>query len=296
MKVNKQLIQTITEIPENLSEPSNKQITITPENGNAPPKIPRWKKIFLRFLQNGLSLRKAFILSLIVTSGIVGLRFFEVFEWLELKTFDHFMQTRFLLENKDNRLLIVAVTDDDIKAQDKRGELGYGNSLRDPSLDKLLTILQQYKPRVIGLDFYRPKPVVDNNKTPTLVKNLQQNNIVTVCKAPDTDEKGDRIPSTEVLPPPEIKSDIPEKVGFSDFITDMDDHVRRHLMAQDIIPGTECRTKQSFSLLLARRYLEQESEGKQKYKITIKSGEYPRIGDVTFPTVEFFTGGYQGID
>ncbi len=214
MKVNKQLIQTITEIPENLSEPSNKQITITPENGNAPPKIPRWKKIFLRFLQNGLSLRKAFILSLIVSSGIVGLRFFEVFEWLELKTFDHFMQTRFLLENKDNRLLIVAVTDDDIKAQDKRGELGYGNSLRDPSLDKLLTILQQYKPRVIGLDFYRPKPVVDNNKTPTLVKNLQQNNIVTVCKAPDTDEKGDRIPSTEVLPPPEIKSDIPELVCY----------------------------------------------------------------------------------
>ncbi|MEM7553930.1 MAG: CHASE2 domain-containing protein [Cyanobacteria bacterium P01_A01_bin.84] len=301
--------QPIPKTPEQVNpKSSKKQITITPQitpqvtpqNRNNPPQVPRWRKIFLRFVGNDLSLRKAFILSLIVTTGVVGLRFFTVFEWLELKAFDHFMQLRFIPEDEDNSLLIVKITDNDIQAQDRRGELGYGNSLRDSSLDKLLTILQEHKPRVIGLDFYRSKSVVDKNKTPNLVKRLQQNNIVTVCKAPLTDEEGKPILSSEIPPPPEIKSldNLQEKVGFSDFIRDIyiDNHVRRHLMAQDIIPGTECRTKESFSLLLARRYLEQEPEGEKKYKITIKSGEHPRIGDVTFPAVESFTGGYQGIN
>lgn len=290
--------QSIKKIPENLSESksANEQIKEIPPNGKNPPKIPKWRKIFLRFLQNGLSLRKAFVLSLVVTSGIVGLRFFAVFEWLELKTFDHFMQARLKEEKEDNRLLIIAITDDDIKAQDKRGEKGFGSSLRDPSLDKLLGILEQHQPRVIGIDLYRAFPV--DNKTPDLVKRLQQKNIVTVCKAPVTNEEGNPIASSEIPPPPEIKmsKNLGERVGFSDFITDVDDHVRRHLMAQDIIPGTECRTKESFSLLLARSYLQQELEGNKQYKLTITPGENPRLGKVVFNTVQFFTGGYQGVD
>ncbi|GAA6622321.1 CHASE2 domain-containing protein [Scytonema sp. NUACC26] len=252
------------------------------------------RELFLRFLKSGSSIRKAFIISLIVTSGLVGVRFFAVLEWLELKTFDHLMQARLLEEKEDNRLVIVAIADRDILEQDKRREKGYGNSLRDPSLNKLLAILEQHKPRLIGLDLYRAFRA--DSAIPDLVNRLQQKNIVTVCKVPATDEEGNTI-APGVPPAPEIVSleNVREKVGFSDFVTDTDGHVRRHLMAQDIIPGTECRTKESFSLLLARRYLEQEQDNK-KYKAIIREGENPRIGNFTFPVVQSFTSGYQGID
>ncbi len=288
---------TPTSSPEISESPSsNEQIPEIPTSENPALQKTKLSQIFLRFLQNGLSLRKVFVLSVIVTSGLVGLRFFAVFEWLELKSFDHFMQTRLLEEKPDNRLLIVSITDEDIKAQDRRGELGFGQSLRDPSLNELLDILQQHQPRVIGLDLYRAFPV-DAKKIPTLVKRLQEKNVVTVCKVPGTDSEGNTIRGSGIPPAPEIKSlgNVGEKVGFSDFVTDVDSHVRRHLMAQALVEGTECQTKESFSLLLARRYLQQEPGGESKYKITIQSGENPRIGKVTFPTVEFFTGGYQGI-
>ena len=153
--------QSIAKISENSpqSKPPNEIITEPPQRDRSPSKEPQLRKILPRFLRNGLSLRKVLVISLIVTTGLVGLRFFAVFEWLELKTFDHLMRSRLLEEDEEDRLLIVKITDDDIKAQDERGETGYGSSLRDPSLDQLLDILGQYKPRVIGLDFYRRFPV-----------------------------------------------------------------------------------------------------------------------------------------
>jgi hypothetical protein len=51
--------QQTVQIPEHFSESksSKKQIIITPENRNNPPKIPKWRNIFLGFVWNDLSIR-----------------------------------------------------------------------------------------------------------------------------------------------------------------------------------------------------------------------------------------------
>ena len=173
-------------------------------------------------------------------------------------------------------------------AQDKRGEKGYGNSLRDPSLNRLLQILEQHHPRLIGLDLYRTFPA--DSSVPGLAERLKQKQIVAVCKVPKTDEQGNQIGSGSA-PPQEVTS-----FGFSDFITDRDDTLRRHLMAQDQLPGAECGTTESFSLSLARHYLEQELGSSVNYRDPIKSGENLRLGGVVFQQLQPFTVGYQDVD
>jgi len=55
-------------------------------------------------------------------------------------------------EGPDPRLLVVAVTEEDIRA--------LGNwPASDQTLDQLFQRLEQYQPRVIGLDIYRDLPV-----------------------------------------------------------------------------------------------------------------------------------------
>lgn len=252
-----------------------------------PEPVAAIKPIRKSWLKN-LNLRKILVVSLTVTGVLIGLRFFGLLEELELKTYDQLMRSRSLYEKEDTRLVIVKITDEDIMAQDARGEKGYGNSLRDPSLSKLLNTLQQHQPRLIGLDLYRAFPT-DSNVT-GLEGQLKQNNIVGVCKVPKTDEQGNKIGSG-VAPPKEVKS-----VGFSDFVTDKDETVRRHLMAQDRVVGSVCATTQSFSLVLARRYLEQELGKNINYIDPINSQDNLRLGNFIFPQLQPFTGGYQDVD
>ncbi|MBW4593281.1 MAG: CHASE2 domain-containing protein [Brasilonema angustatum HA4187-MV1] len=246
----------------------------------------RTKGIHLSLLRR-FNLKTVFTASLTITVALVGLRFFGVLESLELKTFDHLIQLR-PDEGIDKRLLIVKITDDDILAQDKRGEKGQG-SLRDPSLNRLLQILEQHKPRLIGIDLYRPFSADSN--IPDFLKRLGQNNIIAVCKVPIIDEQGN--PQKEVAPPKEVST---ENISFSDFVSDTDDTVRRHLMFQDWVPGAKCRTEESFSFMLARRYLEQELKENSNYQDTLTSGNNLQLGGVVFPQLQPFTGGYQDVD
>jgi CHASE2 domain-containing sensor protein len=225
--------------------------------------------------------------SLPVTVALVGLRFFGVLEGLELKAFDHFIQLR-PDEGIDKRLLIVKITDEDILAQDARGEKGQG-SLRDRSLNRLLEILEQHKPRLIGIDLYRPFSADSNVQG--LLKRLGQNNIIAVCKVPTIDDQGNQ--HKEVAPPKEISA---ENISFSDFVSDTDDTVRRHLMVQDSVSGAKCRTEQSFSFMLARRYLEQKLKENTNYQNPLTSKNNLQLGDVVFPQLQPFTGGYQDVD
>jgi len=255
---------------------------LTPPGSSSPHPSARlspasWLKSHLKTLLTA---------SLPVTVALVGLRFFGVLEGLELKTFDHFIQLR-PDEGIDKRLLIVKITDEDILAQDARGEKGQG-SLRDPSLNRLLEKLEQHKPRLIGIDLYRPFSADSN--VPGLLKRLERNNIIAVCKVPTIDEQGN--PQQEVAPPKEVSA---ENIGFSDFVSDTDDTVRRHLMVQDSVSGAKCRTEESFSFMLARRYLEQELKN-TNYQNPLESGNNLQLGGVVFPQLQPFTGGYQDVD
>ncbi|MDF5725604.1 MAG: CHASE2 domain-containing protein [Rhizonema sp. PD37] len=244
------------------------------------------KKVY-PILPNRSSFRRIFIVSLAVTGTLIGLRFFGALQSIELKAFDILMQIR-PDEGIDKRLLIVKITDEDILAQDKRGERGQG-SLRDPSINSLLAALEQHKPRLIGLDLYRPFSA--DPSVLGLSKRLQQKNFFAVCKAPTIKDERNSYP--EVAPPPEVP---PENIGFSDFVSDTDGIVRRHLMLQEQVSGTNCHTQQSFSLLLARRYLEQELGKRSDYQDPLQSGVDLKLDGIVFPKLQYFTGGYQDVD
>lgn len=223
--------------------------------------------------------RKAFFVSAVITSFVVGVRHLGVLQQLELQAFDHLNQLR-PIEGPDPRLLVVTINEADIQAQSQ--ESGQG-SLSERSLLRLLEKLQQYQPRTVGLDIYRPLPVQPNY--PNLKTRLEQNNsLIGVCKVsdPEVDELG-------VAPPPEIPK---QRLGFSDAIADGDNNtVRRQLLHLTPPLASRCGTKYAFSLQLALHYLDTKGISA---KVTPEG--YLQFGDVVFKQLKSHTGGYQNID
>jgi CHASE2 domain-containing sensor protein len=159
---------------------------------------------------------------------------------LELAIYDRSIQTR-PIEPTDPRLLIVTLTDEDVRTQRRQTASG---SISDSALTKLLQILVTAKPKAIGLDIYRDFEA----KLPTLKSQLADNDrLFTICKRPDLQHD-----TTGVAPAAEAPL---EAVGFSDFVQDYDGAVRRHLIAMDPKSTSQCQAGNAFSSLLAMRYL-----------------------------------------
>jgi CHASE2 domain-containing sensor protein len=207
---------------------------------------------------------------------------------MELKALDHLMQMRLLNEGSDRRLVVVQITDQDITDQINRRELGMG-SLKDMSLNRLLEKLQKFQPRLIGLDLYRD--FAPNTGESGLGARLLQPNVYTVCKVPETNNKGEKS-NNGIDPPPGLPL---ARIGFSDFIADADKVVRRQLLTQNELEGTACRTAQSLSLLLARRYLELTPGQNSQYVNPLVTDANLQLGKTSFESLQPFTGGYQDV-
>ena len=91
--------------------------------------------------------RTILVTSLGVTALVLGARQLGWLQQRELQAYDQMMVLR-PPEPKDNRILIVTVTEKDLQK--------YGNELSDEIINKLLRKIQSYKPRVIGLHIKRP--------------------------------------------------------------------------------------------------------------------------------------------
>ena len=76
--------------------------------------------------------------------------------------------------------------------------------------------------------------------------------------------------------------------------------VRRYLVTQqsDTVKDSPCVAQQSFSLLLAQRYLQLEKIGNQyQYQNPFKAdNSLLKLGQTVFPYIQPFTGGYQDVD
>lgn len=202
------------------------------------------------------------LVSLVVTVGVTGIRPLSWMQVWELSVYDQMLQQR-PDEGSDPRLLIVEVTDADIEAQQQNGELLERRSqstqsfnqpveisLSDQSLTRLLGVLEQHQPRVIGLDIYRDFPV-DPNQAELAARLGHTPGLITVCKAEDFDDP--TIPS--INPPPEVP---PDRVGFSDFREDSDGILRRHLLGMLPLLRTQasrCNVERAFSVQIAAEYL-----------------------------------------
>jgi CHASE2 domain-containing sensor protein len=194
---------------------------------------------------------------------------------LELAIYDRLIQNR-PIEPTDPRLLIVTLTDEDVRTQRRQTASG---SISDSSLDKLLQILVKAQPKAIGLDIYRDF----ETKLPSLKSQLADNDrLFTICKRPDVQHD-----STGVAPAPEAP---PEAVGFSDFVQDYDGAVRRHLMAMNPKSTSQCQSGNAFSSLLAMRYL-------ADLNIPIQFAQNSlQIGQQSIVPLEENAGGYAAQD
>ncbi len=218
------------------------------------------------------------ILSVVVTSVIMGVRQLGMLQTWELQAFDQSLQLR-PDEKSDSRLLVVTVTEEDVKAQNPEQRRG---SLSDRALSQLLKQLAQFKPRVIGLDIYRDFSIQRGQTD--LARSLRHSDrLIAVCKVSDP-----KIGEPGVAPPPEIPT---ERLGFSDFVVDPDGIVRRQLLAMTTEPASLCTTPYAFSVQLAFRYLA-EVGILPKYT----ADGFLQLGNVVFKPLEPNTSGYQGVD
>jgi adenylate cyclase len=168
-----------------------------------------------------------------VSLGTLAFRatgFLQPIEWL---VSDRFFQWRPLPPMSD-RITVVEINDADLQAL---GRYPVG----DETLAQALGILQQQRPRLIGLDLYRDLPIHTGRQE--LSQALQAPNIIGIEKAV----------APLIGPPPELAAR--QQVGFSDQILDSDGKVRRALLS---IRSPQQPSRYSFALRLALEDLEQE--------------------------------------
>jgi CHASE2 domain-containing sensor protein len=220
--------------------------------------------------------RSALASAVIVATAIVGMRQFGAFQTAEVWAFDALMRLR-PEESADARMIVVAVTEEDIQTQDANQRRG---SLSDEALSALLQKLEAMQPRVIGLDIYRDFAVLPEQAK--LMQQLQTSDrLYVVCKVSAEDSPG-------VAPPPEVAK---SQIGFSDFVADADNVMRRHLLALTPTPNSPCQATYGLSTLLALQYLEDEG-----VPITASPEGALQVGQVVFEPLEKDFGGYQRLD
>lgn len=234
-----------------------------------------WKKIKqLTKAWREVILPGAFIVGLVVVARLAG--FLQV---QELMAFDDLMRLRITIPPAP-RVVIVGINEADLA-------LVKSLPVQDRDLAKMLRILQEYQPRVIGLDIFRNLPVEPGHTQ--LVQAFKDiPNIIGIEVALNQDE------TLNVKSPPDLP---PQRVGFADFIVDEDGKLRRTLLASRTWHGD---LKYSFSLRLAQAYLSHEGitleQGNPTKNHNPKSTDPIRFGSTELPRFQPNTGGYIRAD
>lgn len=237
--------------------------------------------VTLRRRSRRVSLRAAFAISLLVTGFVMGVRIQGYLQPLELKAFDHLMRQR-PVEGPDPRLTVVEITDADVQAQSRRNEPGEG-SLRDPTLQKLLAVLDKYQPGAIGIDIIREKPVTPGYKSLALRLGNSRLPVFGICQHPsDTEPVQQGVPH-----PPAIST---TQIGFNNFWFDDDNVSRRYSLFQES-SASPCQASEAFGLQLALYYLKL-----QRIERTEPTSGILKIDKVVFPPIKSNSGGYQTLE
>src|SRR4028119_1445216 len=202
-----------------------------------------------------------------VTVSLLGVRHLGGLQPLELNAFDLMVQLR-PDSGPDPRLLVVEITEQDIKAFKKW-------PLSDGVLAKAIAEIARLEPIAIGLDIIRDIPYEPGNAE--LATQLKNPKVFPITfRGPS---KYQRVP-----PPPNIPD---KRVGFNDVVLDPDDRVRRNLM----FASDGKTTLPSFSMRLAFAYLDRK---KIASKITPKAEI--EANKTVFSKLRSNSGGYQNIN
>jgi adenylate cyclase len=212
------------------------------------------------------------VASTLVFLGIIGLRRAGSLESLELAAYDWYIRLRPSASVPDSRILLIAITERDIRHQGRW-------PIPDATLARMLEMLTQYQPRAVGVDIYRDIEVPPGREA--LDALLTRNrHIITVMKLGEGGTDG-------ILPPPVLKHT--DQVGFSDILVDPGGIVRRGLLFLD--DGET--VAYSFPLRLVLLYLQAEGVRPQPDPAT---PQHLRLGRTTIRPFEGNDGGYVGVD
>ena len=243
--------------------------------------------------------------SLLTSGVIIGLRFQGILEQGELLAYDYLVRLN-AQDGSDPRILLVEIDDSSLKKLNS-------DKVSDGTLAKTIKTLQQYQPRVIGIDILRDIPIGEGrDELITYINNLyeplegQIKPVIFSCALP-SDSK-----PTGINPPPII--DVDSAVGFVDVEPDAinmfgGEIIRRALLSSipastsesssGALPGLEdvgnplCYSPFSLGFLTALSYLQAEDIFINTEKIT--EGVI-KVGSATFQDFESNAGGYQNLE
>jgi CHASE2 domain-containing sensor protein len=257
------------------------------------------------------------IASVTVSSFIIGLRHQGSFEQIELLAYD-FLVRLDAKSGSDERITIVGIDDNTLRKLNS-------DKISDGTLKQVLETIEQYQPRVIGVDIIRDIPIGEGREELlNYVNNLYQpleaaiKPIIFPCALPSENKPNG------IEPPPVIDPD--SAIGFVDLDTDPQNIFGGELIRRASISsipvniGLEnapesqfdsesnislCNVPFSFSFLIALSYLQAQQEEvtpdlipniEEIIDLTkITEGEI-RVKSSTFSTLKPKTGSYRNLD
>ncbi|MEG4202685.1 CHASE2 domain-containing protein [Microcoleus sp. Pol7_A1] len=228
------------------------------------------------------NLRAVLVASVLVTGTVMGVRWMGILQTLELQSYDKMLQIR-PRERKENRILLIEVTEADLYLPEQKDKKG---SLSELALNLTLEQLQKHQPKVIGLGIHYDFPI--NSKLSSLMAKIKnQKNLIAFCKSPDRSRE-----NLGTKPPLNIpETDHKDRIGFNDFSPDRDGIVRRHLIALKPDEASICDAEYAFSAQLAFRYLALTNSIYRTY-----TQEGIKLGKANLKPLREHMGGYHKID
>ncbi|MGP1382457.1 MAG: CHASE2 domain-containing protein [Thainema sp.] len=199
-----------------------------------------------------------------------GARQLGWFEPLELRAYDQMVRLQPDL-GIDDRLLVVEITEADLRELQRA-------TPSDQSIADAIATLQQYDPRVIGVDLYRELPQEPGHEA--LMEQFADDNVIAIA---NIGNQGDQLE----IPPPEVVP--PSRVGFNDIPIDTDNVVRRNLM----FATHQNQVLFSFSLRVALEYLEADNILPQNHA---ENPDLLQLQETVFDQLRSSSGGYQHVD
>jgi diguanylate cyclase (GGDEF)-like protein len=216
------------------------------------------------------------VASVVVTGSLFGVQQLGGLQSLELFAFDQMVRSQ-RDQGSDPRLLIVAITETDIQNQKQW-------PLSDQVIAETLAKLQQYQPRLIGLDLFRDVP--NKPGQAELAQQLQRSNVLAVHYLGNT--KAEKIAAPAGLPP--------DRIGFNDLVIDPDGKVRRNLMFTNINNAVATSISTQLALTYLTKCPPQSQPTCQPVHSKLTKKKELQLGTVVLSRLKADSGGYQAID
>ncbi|WP_413172715.1 CHASE2 domain-containing protein [Anabaena azotica] len=230
--------------------------------------LPRLVFTIRKMLSQG---RRELMTASWVAIFVLLFRYMGLLQSLELATLDQFFHLR-PYETLEERITIIAIDETSLH------EAGSW-PISDEKIAQVLSKLNSYKPRAVGLDIYRDLAVEPGHDKLMAAFKAMPNLIGIELLAHKID--------TKVSPAPELKQR--GQVGFNNVLYDLDGKVRRSLLYWH----EDDEVYESFALKLALLYLNAEGITPKK---SARNPEYLQLGKAVFTRFESNNGAYIGAD